>query len=81
MGSPNRVNLKGVFGGRGNAATTLVSPNDGSPMRMTGGFSIGSRSPMRARLGSTMKKMALKSRVGGASGKKDLFHTVGTMTL
>ena len=37
---------------------------------------------MRGRAGSTMKKMTMKSRVGGgASGKKDLFHTVGAMTL
>jgi len=64
---------------RGGAATTVASPGDGSPMRLTGGFSRASGSPAK-RFGSSMKRKMGPSRAT-ASGKKDLFHTVGSMTL
>jgi hypothetical protein len=48
-------------------------------MRMTGGFSRASGSPGK-RFGSSMKRKMHPSRAT-PNGKKELFHTVGSMTL
>ena len=75
--SPYKVGLRPPL--RGGAATTIASPGEGSPMRMTGGFSRASGSPVK-RFGSSMKRKIPASRAT-PSGKKELFHAVGAMTL